>query len=191
MEYFLRSINVLNLLLAAAVIAAVHFIVFPLAGVKPKITLPAVRLSPAGEEGKKTEHETTARPGDYALIADQNLFSPDRKLTAEKPSEKEKQPQAKPEFVLYGTVITDGMSLAYVDDKKSPVSTPGRGKRVRVLRKGDVLSGFTLKEIDTDRILMARGDEVITVYLMDRGAKDRDSEEKPKMPPPQAAPVRR
>lgn len=191
MEYFLRSINVLNLLLAAAVIAAVHFIVFPFVGVKPKITLPAVSLPPAPEEVKKPERETTAQPGDYASIADQNLFSPDRKITAEKLSEKEKQPQAKPEFVLYGTVITDGMSLAYVDDKKSPVSTPGRGKRVRVLRKGDVLSGFTLKEIDADRILMARGDEVITVYLMDRNAKTRDSEEKPKTPGPQAPPVRR
>jgi hypothetical protein len=35
------------------------------------------------------------------------------------------------------------------------------------LRKGDSLSGFTLKEIETDKIVMMRGEEKITVPIND------------------------
>jgi len=170
----LRSINVLNILLAAALIAAAQFIVLPLAGLEPKISLPAVKaVSAKHEEEKKAGHEPAAPPIDYTLIADQNLFHPERKIPTDKPSDKEK-PLPKAEFVLYGTVIDGDMSLAYVDDKQSPISTPGRGKRLRVLKKGDSLSGYILKDIMPDRIVMARGEDVITVDLMNPKAKSRD-----------------
>ena len=46
-----------------------------------------------------------------------------------------------------------------------PQSTPGRGKRQTTLKKGDTLSGFTLKEIEKDKIVMVRGEDSIVVHL--------------------------
>lgn len=71
----------------------------------------------------------------------------------------------KPEFVLYGTLITNDISFAYLEDTKAPRNTPGRGKRQIAMKKGDTLSGFNLKEINVDSIVMARGEEKITIYV--------------------------
>jgi hypothetical protein len=106
------------------------------------------------------------------VIAEQNLFHPDRKVPVEK---KEAQQLPKPELILFGTLITDGMSVAYVDDKKNPKTSPGRGKRQTVMKKGDAVSGFILKEIETDRIMLVRGEETMVVYLS-QGDKPRASE---------------
>jgi hypothetical protein len=70
-------------------------------------------------------------------------------------------------------LISENMRIAYVDDRKSPRSSPGRGKRLVVLKQGDVLNGFVLKNIESDKITMVRGDDVITVNLMDTKAKTR------------------
>jgi hypothetical protein len=35
------------------------------------------------------------------------------------------------------------------------------------VKQGDTVSGFVLKNIETDRIVLARGDEQVTVYLTD------------------------
>jgi hypothetical protein len=101
---------------------------------------------------------------EYAKIADENLFHPERKIPTEK---KEEQPLPKPEFVLYGTLISDELSLAYLEDVKAPRSSPGRGKRQVALKKGDSMSGFTLKEIEADKIVMLRGEEKIVVNISD------------------------
>jgi len=60
--------------------------------------------------------------------------------------------------------------------RKSPHSTPGRGKRQLVLKKGDSVGGFILKEIQANQILLVRGDESMRVYL-DDGKKVRGEEE--------------
>ena len=73
----------------------------------------------------------------------------------------------KPDFVLYGTMISGDTNLAFMEDTKAPQGTPGRGKRQRVLKVGQILSGFTLKELSDDRVIMARGEERLTVYLID------------------------
>ena len=183
--YLFRSINVLNILLAAAICGAFCYVVLPSAGVAPKISLPAAGR-PAAPAAEKKDGRETAAPIDYSIIGEENLFNPERKIPSEKSAETEKA-LPKPEFVLYGTVITDGMSVAYLEDKKTPLSTPGRGKRARVLKKGDTLSGFTLKDIEADRVLMARGEEMMTVYLFDPNAKSRNAEEKSKTPPAPAS----
>jgi type IV secretory pathway VirB10-like protein len=54
-----------------------------------------------------------------------------------------------------------------MEDKKSPNSTPGREKRQTPLKQGDSMSGFTLKELSEDRVIMARGEERLTVFLID------------------------
>jgi len=158
-----RNINLLNIMLITAAIIMANYAVLPMFNMSIKYTLPA---------GKKTIGDTDEKPADshipsltdYTMIAEENLFHPERKIPAEK---KEEQPLPKPEFVLYGTLITDDISLAYMEDKKSPLSTPGRGKRQTVLRLGDSMSGFTLKDIEADKVVMARGEERIEVNVIE------------------------
>jgi len=101
------------------------------------------------------------------LISDQNIFHPERKIPPEKKAEKA---VPRPEVILYGTLITEQESIAFVEDKKAPRTTPGRGKRQTALHKGESLSGYILKEITANSIVLARGEERIVV-LLDEGEK--------------------
>jgi hypothetical protein len=59
----------------------------------------------------------------------------------------------------------DDMSVAFVEDKKAPYSTPGRGKRQVALKKGDNLNGYILREIEAHRIVLVKGEDKIVVML--------------------------
>jgi len=181
MGYLLRSINLLNLLLAAAAIAAAHYIVFPSVDKEINYPPPAVKkASPpqAGGQKEKAKIEPAVPPIDFMLIADQNLFNPERKIPVEKPVAP--PPPPRPELVLYGTLITGNTRVAYVDDLKAPpLTTPGRGKRMRVLTIGDKVGDFVLKEIDPDMIILVRGSEVMTVDLADPKGKRQNSAQQP------------
>jgi hypothetical protein len=159
----IRNINVLNILLISVIIMSISYSLLPLLDIKVKYTLPVTKkISEAKEEKAiQTQAPSTA---EYTMIAEENLFHPERKIPVEK---KEEQPLPKPEFVLYGTLITDDISLAYLEDLKAPQSTPGRGKRQTALRKGDTMSGYTLKEIGPENIVMVRGEEKMIVNLND------------------------
>ena len=168
----LRNVNLLNILLIAGGLVFTHFTLVPLTETDSRYLPAAVKSK--GEE-KKVEEATppqTLSPNDYSVIGDQNLFHPDRKIPPEK---KEIPPLPMPEFILFGTLVTPDLSLAYLEDKKAPVSTPGRGTRQTALKKGETLSGFTLKEIMADKVVMARGDDILTVLLTDpKAPKSRE-----------------
>lgn len=127
--------------------------------------------------------ETPARPVlDFITIGENNLFHPERKI----PIEKTVQELPRPDLVLYGTIISDGSGMAFIENKRSPRITEGRGKRQTVIKKGDMVSGFVLKEILADRILLAQGDESMTVYLVEQ-SKRRGGESPAKAAPAPAA----
>lgn len=131
-----------------------------------KFTLSEMQtLSDNKEETLPEKQE--ASPSEYIIIAERNLFHSERVIPVEKKKEEEKAlpPLPKPELVLYGTLISDDISLAYVEDKTSPITSPGRGKRIRVLKKGADIGGFILKEIKADMIELTRGEEKMTVNL--------------------------
>ncbi len=180
----LRSINLLNILLAAAAVAAAHYIVLPRIDEEAHFHLAPVKTAqieaPVESKKKKTGSEPPVQPAAFILIADQNIFHPDRKISVNKPQEKI---LPKPELVLYGTLITDNTLLAYVDDINATLTTPGRGKRLRVLRIGDMAGDFKLKEIHTDMIVLERGSEVLTVDLSESKRKRQN----PAVPSVQAA----
>lgn len=159
----LRNINLLNLLLAAALAVFGIYILLPFLNVKTAYTLPAPKKTAEKTEQNAAPFQTPSI-AEYTLIAEQNPFHPDRKIPFDKA---EAAPLPKPDFVLYGTMITDSVSIAYMEDLKAPYTTPGRGKRQTALKKGDTFSGFTLKEIEKDKIVMARGEETVVVYLAD------------------------
>ena len=182
MKYILQSANVLNVLLIAGIIVMVCFIVIPahnpdINSILPQVKDQAVRapLAPS----------TQARPPvlDYAVISDQNIFNPERKIPPEKKDEKA---VPRPEVILYGTLITDRESVAFVEDRKAPRTTPGRGKRQMALHKGDNLSGYILRDITANNIVLVKGEEKIVVRL-DEGEKRKASETS--ATPAAAAPV--
>ena len=161
----LRNIHVLNLGLAAAILYFVFFLLFPLTEMPVTYYLPPVKKAAPEKTETEAPAQQTPNPMEYTLIADQNLFHPERIIPPEKKAE---APLPKPEFVLYGTLITSDLGIAYLEDKKvAPVTTPGRGKRQTAVKKGESLSGFILKELFSDRVVMNRGEETMIVYLND------------------------
>lgn len=165
LRYLCRSVNLLNILLLAGLTVLILYVVLPLFRVGVKYRVPSIKEKTImQEEGDREKAQTPPSPLDYVAISESNLFHPERRIPPEKKDEKA---LPKPELVLYGTVVSDGMTIAYIEDKKSPKTTPGRGKRQTVVKKGDVLSGFTLREIQVDRITLTRDQETMVVPLMD------------------------
>jgi len=88
-RYLFLSLNVLNGLLAAAVAAVVFFAVIPFLS-PAAMSLPPAKETVAGS-GEKASSSQGLPPADYAVISEQNLFHPDRKIPPEKKiQEKEK-----------------------------------------------------------------------------------------------------
>ena len=163
LKKILQNINILNIILIAAVIAFATYSIFPTLEMKVKYALPAAK-NIEGTADKKTGELEIPSLTQYTAVVDENLFHPERRIPPEKTVE---QPLPKPEFVLYGTMISDDISFAYLEDLKAPRNTPGRGKRQVALKKGDSMSGFVLKEIETEKIVMVRGEEKLIVAMND------------------------
>ena len=164
LTYVFKSVNLLNLLLLAAVASLVVYLVYPLLNVKVTYKPPALaQQTPASKEEKPLTGQSPPA-SDYMVVAEQNIFHPERKIP---PEAKDEKALPKPEIFLYGTLLADNMRLAYIEDRKSPQNTPGRGKRQTVVKQGDVISGFVLKSVETDRIVLVRGEEQMIVYLSD------------------------
>ena len=176
----LRSINLLNLLLLAVAITAIACAVIPLTDITVNVTPPAPTDAGAGQPDQAAAGSPAPVYSDYASIAEQNVFHPSRRIPPEKKGD---LAVPRPEVILYGTLITNDMRLAYVEDKKSPRTTPGRGKRQIALKKGETLSGYVLKEVENDRIELVKGNDRIVVYLSDRN-KARTDEATPSVASP-------
>jgi hypothetical protein len=166
-RYFFLSLNILNGLLALAVAAVVYFAVIPLWNPIARISLPTVKgiATSPGEQATQSQRVPVT---DYAVISDKNLFHPERKTPLEKEPEKA---VPKPDVLLYGTLIADDVSYAFIENKKAPYSTSGRGKRQITLKKGDLLGEYTVSEIEANRIVLVKGEERIVVMLDDREKK--------------------
>lgn len=174
-RYLLSNINLANILLAGGLIAVAYFTFFAASSVRVKYKRPVVKKAAVdkkpAEVKKVAQDEKNPSPADYMVVAEQNLFNPGRKIPEQK-DQKQAAPLPKPDFVLDGTLMTNGMKIAFMEDKKAPVNTPGRPNRQTALRMGDSLSGFTLTEIDVDKVVMQRGEEKVVVAL-DSAEKDK------------------
>lgn len=167
----LRHIHILNLILLAV---AVGFFSHSLL---PAVMSKETGLSLPKEASPKTQDSaewSAAVPSisDYAVIAEKNLFHPDRmpaakERKAQKTTMEMRQIPAepKPELVLHGTMIAGGVKIAYVEDKKAAPATPGRGSRQLTLKEGDSIGGFNLRQIAEKAVVLVRGDEEMVLYL--------------------------
>jgi type II secretory pathway component PulC len=180
-KQLLRNINIINTLLVVTIIYFFTYYFSPTLNMQIKFTPP--EPDDIIEVDEYTIEELSLPSNvDYTIISEENLFHPERKIPVEK---KVEQPLPKPEFVLYGTLVSENISIAYLEDLKAPRNTPGRGKRIIPLRKGQTLSGFKLEEIETDRIVMTRGEEKIIVPINDPSRpKERQTVTTTQTPPP-------
>lgn len=171
LQSLLRNLNILNLLLLGTALVFAGYVLFPMFNITVK--LPVLKAKAVVEEKKEeAESQPPQIPPhlEYTIIAEQNLFHPERKIPPLKQPEKV---VPRPEFVLYGTLITDEVSLAYMTDKKAVRSTPGRGQRQNSLKVGDSLSGYVLKEVQHEKVVMVKGEDRIEVKVIISGKKER------------------
>ncbi|KQC11511.1 MAG: hypothetical protein APR62_09755 [Smithella sp. SDB] len=160
MKNLLKNVNILNMLLLILAI----FLYFKLDGFfvnESSFSFPKSKNIPIENE-EKAANESIANFLDYGIITEKNLFHPLRKILSEI---KEDQQVAAPDIVLYGTLITDDKKIAYIEDRKSPYSTPGRGPRQVAVNEGAMIAGYKLEKINADSISLLRGENKITITL--------------------------
>lgn len=165
LKMLLKNINVLNILLASVIALVVCLDVVYYLDTGTGTALPRVSPIAAAEAEQQVAYQSPPM-SDFVIVSEENLFHPERKTPLGKAGE-----SARPDIVLYGTLILGDTAIAYIEDRNSPYSTPGRGKRQKAIKKGDAVSGFVLKEIGRDMIVLERGEDKMTVLLKDR--KDR------------------
>lgn len=140
----------------------INYALLPNYNITAKYTLPLKKHAALDTQAKSAGPRIPS-PADFVAVSEENLFHPERRIPPEKKADE--QPLPVPDIVLYGTVLTDDTGLAYVEDLKAQRNTPGRGNRQITMKKGDLLSGFTLTKIEADKIVMLRGDEQIVVNV--------------------------
>jgi general secretion pathway protein N len=99
---------------------------------------------------------------DYAVVKERPLFRPDRRPRVDDPADMEAPPPpeeaAKLDGMdLAGVLLSPGVAMAWVKDPSQPAP-------VRV-RPGEVLGGWTVKDIQPDRLVLERQGATDTLPL--------------------------
>jgi hypothetical protein len=182
MQSLMKQINLLNCILLIGILAFGIFVLRPLITKEVKVPLSAA-TSKTTEQKKETVDQAINPPlQEYAVVAEKNLFHPDRII----PAKKEDIAIPRPEFALYGTLITDTVRIAYISDTKVPRTTPGRGQRQTGLKIGETMSGYTLREVFHDRVVMVHGDDRIEIKIIGHDSKKKRGAAESATPAPPA-----
>ena len=131
----------------------------------------------AGDSGRPA---SPASASSFAAIVDHHLFNPDR--SNDLPQEFLDRPEeaaAEPVPVLKGTVGVGGEDYALMVSGKSKSSS----SLYRRLKVGEALDGYTLVQVEMDRVVMKTGTREVNVSMDDRSRK-------PKRPARTAPPAR-
>ncbi len=183
MQSWLQSINVLNMILLAAVAGMLFLTIQSFSYPQIGPITPDKKEVPAESLIELDEYQAPYMP-DFLIIGEQNIFHPQRII----PADNKMEAIPRPEIVLYGTTITSDTAFAYIEDKKNPHSSTGRGKRQKVVKIGDSIGGFVIKRITEDMIQLVRVEDTIIVFLQDR--KERNTKDIPLINTPnKASPV--
>jgi len=161
MRSLLKQITPLNCILFSGILAVAYFVLLPAFTKAVKVVVKAPTRQTAEQKKSEAAEQPTPPQQDYAVVAEKNLFHPERII----PVVKVEVTVPRPELVLYGTMITDNVSIAYMSDNKAPRTTPGRGQRQTAVKIGETMGGYTLKEVLADRIVMVRGDDRFEVTI--------------------------
>ena len=115
----------------------------------------------------------------FTAIVDHHLFNPDRSNHLPQEISDEPREVLRPVPVLMGTVGIGGENYALMVSGRSK----GSGGPYRRLQVGQALDGYTLMQVEMDRVVMKTGTREVKVSMDDRSRK-------PKRPAPAARPVR-
>ncbi len=176
-EKRVKHLNILNIFLIFAVLIAGTILYLNYLKIQD-FSLPESYGTASASENSKTKVKTPSSPktpdlagiSDNSIISEKNLFSPDRKYVEKAGGNGEPVSKSKPDIILYGTIVDRDRRLAFVEDRKNPYYTPGRGKRHKVLKIGDEISGFRVTRI-TENALVLSADDESYVYNIEEFSK--------------------
>ncbi len=155
-----RRLLLLNVVLLAVAAAFAVTILREITEPLPRPMAVRTRPAPPAAAAPATD-PATARPAPaaYGVIAARNLFSPTRTESPPTGTAAAKGAPVLPKPNLFGVVIRDGASIAYLEDPTT--------KRVAGYRLGDAVAGGTVKSIDSDHVVLTRPDGPVDVRLHD------------------------
>lgn len=124
------------------------------------------------------------RFSNYNVIGEKNLFRAERREWTPPPKSELGQDNKgdvpkppPPQLTLYGTIVYgDDVRVAII---KGGASRGGAGEERMSYRLGDVISGYSIKDIKEDKVTLARGEDVMELKL--REGKPRPAA--PAVPP--------
>ncbi len=162
---YLEHLNILNISLILIILLMAGYEYYDARKKEPIRVSPSknMRLDTAEVKLDDTRKKLLAR-GDYMVVAEKNVFHPERKPTKSQPD------APPPEFIVYGTIV-GATKIAFVEDKKNPYSTQGRGQRQRMLHEGDTVSGYKVSKITTEDVEFTQNDNKLTVRVIDSAKK--------------------
>jgi hypothetical protein len=117
------------------------------------------RRVPVATPASSAVETPKAPPGAYQVVTARNLFNPARSEGPPSAATAAMSPLVRPS--LFGVVVRDGGSIAYLED---PVT-----KRVIGYRVGDKIVGGTVQTIKSDSVVIERPEGPVDVRLRDPG----------------------
>jgi hypothetical protein len=118
------------------------------------------------------------------VIAEKNIFNPDRKEFPQLPQEQVK-PMVRPQVILYGVMITDDYQTASVVNPGRPLH---KGEReIKTVKLGDQMGDYKLTKILPDRITLEAKEDSFEVLLFDPRFPKRRTEMKTTTKPAEVA----
>jgi hypothetical protein len=176
----MRHFTVINILLVAVVLSLsvslyrtyrkISDFTFPTEEFNTRINTGSSKKT-GPQKPKKLVASPQAPPQEYSVVSEKNLFHPDRKPRESKTSVEEAKKE-KPDIIIYGTILSGNTRLALIEDKKNPLSTPGRGKRQRLIKEQDEISGYKVLEITESSILIGDEDDSF-LYRIEDSSKEK------------------
>ncbi len=117
----------------------------------------------------------------FNVIAEKNLFNPDRKEFSTAAAAAMSKPITRPQVMLQGVVLTDGYQSASIVNPGRPLH---KGEReTKSVRIGDMVGEYKLSKILPDRILLEAGEDSYEVLLYDPRSPKKRAQVKTATPP--------
>lgn len=178
-------------LIVNAIISALAFVAgfWIFQSISPESEPPRANHEQARVSDRRDSRESPPAPdvihfSNYNVIGQKNLFRPERRewvppANAESPSQEKRPeqtgpPAPRPRLTLYGTIIYgDDVKIAIIKGAGSR-GTPEEEKRN--YRLGDEISGYQIQKIEEERVVLAKGEDVIELKL-------REGKSRPAAPP--------
>lgn len=112
----------------------------------------------------------------FQIIAEKNIFTPDRKEFPLQVSAEQPKPVVRPPVVLYGVMIADSYETASIANPGRPLF---KGEReTKTVKVGDRIGEYQLTKILPDRIVLGAAGDSFEVLLFDPKSPKRRAEVK-------------